>query len=55
MQFCETVGLRSITEFNYRIADRKEAHIFVGVITSYSIQYTKLYEVPRRPCCPAPT
>ena len=31
LQFCETVGLRSITEFNYRIADRKEAHIFVGI------------------------
>ena len=31
LQFCETVGMRGITEFNYRIADRKEAHIFVGI------------------------
>jgi threonine dehydratase len=25
------MGKRSLTEFNYRIADRQEAHIFVGV------------------------
>ena len=31
LDFCETVGRRSITEFNYRIADRREAHIFVGI------------------------
>jgi threonine dehydratase len=31
LEFCETVGLRGITEFNYRIADRDEAHIFVGI------------------------
>ncbi|QET02821.1 MULTISPECIES: threonine ammonia-lyase, biosynthetic [Cupriavidus] len=30
-RFCEIVGTRSVTEFNYRIADRKAAHIFVGV------------------------
>jgi threonine dehydratase len=29
--FCEIVGKRSITEFNYRYADPREAHIFVGV------------------------
>jgi threonine dehydratase len=31
LDFCETVGLRGITEFNYRIADPTEAHIFVGI------------------------
>jgi threonine dehydratase len=31
LEFCETVGMRGITEFNYRIADESEAHIFVGV------------------------
>jgi threonine dehydratase len=31
LDFCETVGMRGITEFNYRIADRREAHIFVGI------------------------
>ncbi|MFC1797099.1 threonine ammonia-lyase, biosynthetic, partial [Pseudomonadota bacterium] len=28
---CETVGLRGITEFNYRYADQSDAHIFVGI------------------------
>lgn len=30
-RFCELVGERSVTEFNYRIADASAAHIFVGV------------------------
>jgi threonine dehydratase len=30
-RFCELVGTRSVTEFNYRIADANSAHIFVGV------------------------
>ena len=29
--FCNTLGKRNITEFNYRYADQKQAHIFVGV------------------------
>lgn len=29
--FCECIGQRNLTEFNYRIADRAEAHIFVGL------------------------
>jgi threonine dehydratase len=29
--FCRLLGNRSVTEFNYRYADPKEAHIFVGV------------------------
>ncbi len=29
--FCERIGQRSITEFNYRYADPARAHIFVGV------------------------
>ncbi len=34
-RFCECLGQRSITEFNYRIGNTKEAHIFVGIkITS---------------------
>ena len=31
MRFCELIGDRSITEFNYRYADEAAAHIFVGV------------------------
>ena len=30
-QFCQCLGRRNLTEFNYRIAQEKEAHIFVGV------------------------
>jgi threonine dehydratase len=30
-RFCELVGPRNVTEFNYRISDAKTAHIFVGV------------------------
>jgi len=29
--FCALVGARNITEFNYRYADPREAHVFVGV------------------------
>ena len=32
-RFCALLGDRNVTEFNYRIADSKEAHIFVGVTT----------------------
>ena len=31
LDFCETIGLRGITEFNYRYAGGAEAHIFVGI------------------------
>ena len=30
-KFCSLVGARNITEFNYRYADSKEAHVFVGL------------------------
>lgn len=30
-RFCELVGRRGITEFNYRYSDTQKAHIFVGV------------------------
>jgi threonine dehydratase len=30
-RFCELVGDRAVTEFNYRIADPRSAHIYVGV------------------------
>ena len=29
--FCETIGMRGITEFNYRYSDASQAHVFVGV------------------------
>ena len=30
-RFCELVGPRSVTEFNYRISDARVAHVFVGL------------------------
>jgi threonine dehydratase len=30
-RFCELLGPRSVTEFNYRISDAAQAHVFVGV------------------------
>jgi len=30
-RFCKLLGARSITEFNYRIADPEAAHVFVGI------------------------
>jgi threonine dehydratase len=30
-EFCETIGKRPITEFNYRFADPREAHVFAGI------------------------
>jgi threonine dehydratase len=32
-RFCELVGSRSVTEFNYRISDAAAAHVFVGIST----------------------
>ena len=29
--FCELIGPRSVTEFNYRISGQSEAHVFVGL------------------------
>ncbi len=46
-RFCETIGPRSVTEFNYRISDEKQAHVFVGLTTSEkgeSRQLAKLFE-----------
>ena len=30
-EFCELLGKRSVTEFNYRYADPRVAHLFVGI------------------------
>jgi threonine dehydratase len=32
-RFCELLGPRAVTEFNYRISDAKVAHVFVGLAT----------------------
>ena len=32
-EFCAAIGRRVVTEFNYRLSGRDEAHIFVGIAT----------------------
>jgi threonine dehydratase len=32
-EFCAAIGRRVVTEFNYRLSGRAEAHIFVGIAT----------------------
>lgn len=34
-QFCESLGERSITEFNYRYSDPSQAHVFAGIKLSH--------------------
>jgi threonine dehydratase len=47
-KFCETIGKRGITEFNYRYADRQKAHIFVGVqLTGGLAEHKELLELLR--------
>ena len=41
-RFCELLGPRSVTEFNYRISDSKQAHVFVGVATVNKEETDKL-------------
>lgn len=40
LQFCDTLGKRSITEFNYRFAASDAAHVFVGIQTSGGVGET---------------
>ncbi len=37
-QFCQTIGHRGITEFNYRFSDPDEAHVFAGVQLSNGLE-----------------
>ncbi|WP_281245905.1 threonine ammonia-lyase, biosynthetic [Nitrosovibrio tenuis] len=41
-KFCAMLGAKSITEFNYRYADPKEAHVFVAVSVRDREEATKL-------------
>ena len=34
LEFCRVIGDRNITEFNYRLSSRSEAHVFVGISIS---------------------
>jgi threonine dehydratase len=41
-RFCQAIGHRSITEFNYRMGDAHSAHVFVGVSTRDDEEHAEL-------------
>ena len=44
-KFCEAIGRRGITEFNYRYSDARKAHIFVGVELRHgAVEHAELIE-----------
>jgi threonine dehydratase len=43
-KFCKCIGKRNLTEFNYRIADEKIAHIFVGMQIQKRADRAKMVE-----------
>jgi threonine dehydratase len=47
-EFCSLVGARNITEFNYRYADPRQAHVFVGVQVQNRKETGRLIKVLRR-------
>ncbi|MGH8750617.1 MAG: threonine ammonia-lyase, biosynthetic, partial [Burkholderiales bacterium] len=47
-KFCSLLGKRNITEFNYRIADPRQAHIFAGVQVHNRDERVKLAAMLRR-------
>jgi len=47
-RFCEAIGRRGITEFNYRYSDDRKAHIFVGIQLSNGMQERKALLVQLR-------
>lgn len=47
-KFCTLLGKRSITEFNYRYSDAKQAHVFVGVQVASRSESKKLVETLRK-------
>ena len=47
-KFCSLLGARNITEFNYRFADPREAHVFVGVQVGSRAESLKLVDSLRR-------
>ena len=47
-KFCATLGASNITEFNYRIADSRDAHIFVGVEVAGRAETTRIVKNLRR-------
>ncbi|BAL26606.1 threonine ammonia-lyase, biosynthetic [Azoarcus sp. KH32C] len=52
-KFCSLIGNRHITEFNYRYADPRQAHIFVGVSVHNRAEATRIIEMLDRHELPA--
>jgi threonine dehydratase len=47
-KFCALLGARNVTEFNYRIADASEAHVFVGIEVEGRTETTRIVKNLRR-------
>jgi threonine dehydratase len=47
-KFCATLGGNNVTEFNYRIADSRDAHIFVGIEVDGRTQTERIVKNLRR-------
>jgi threonine dehydratase len=47
-RLCKALGGRNITEFNYRMSDPKEAHIFVGVTVHDREETARIVRILRR-------
>ena len=52
-KFCQLLGKRTITEFNYRYADARQAHIFVGITVQNRADVARLIELLERHQLPA--
>ncbi len=44
LDFCRIIGDRNITEFNYRMSSRSEAHVFVGISITESNESKAIYQ-----------
>ncbi len=48
LAFCERIGRRQVTEFNYRYADPDKAHVFVGLEVASREESRRLIELLRQ-------
>jgi threonine dehydratase len=48
VRFCEAIGAREISEFNYRYASAEAAHVYVGVRTAASQREALFTDLRRR-------
>ncbi len=53
LAFCELLGRRQITEFNYRYADADRAHIFVGIKLAEQADRQRVFEQFKSAALPA--